>query len=149
MLRYLAFIDMLQIDAIHAREHLPVIVGGTSYWLQSLLFTNQLVVEESGSEGRKAHPKPNSALQERLDQLSQLDLTLFENLPEEPPKGPNEGEEALRLWNILNALDPEMAARWHWRDCRKVLRSLEIIGETGEKASDIIKKQDNDQPDSR
>ena len=142
-------IDTVQIDAIHARKHLPVIVGGTSYWLQSLLFTNQLVVDESTSEDGKKTPQPTADLQAALDKLSAEELALLNNLPDDPPKGPTETTDARKLWEILDKLDPEMAARWHWKDCRKVLRSLAIIVEKGEKSSDIIKKQDQNQLNSR
>ena len=50
---------------------------------------------------------------------------------------------------LLDKLDPEMAARWHWKDSRKVLRNLEIMVETGQKASEVIKKQDAKPLDSR
>jgi len=38
-------------------------------------------------------------------------------------------------------LDPIVASRWHWRDTRKVLRSLRIITETGRLPSEIIAEQ--------
>lgn len=142
-------IDAVQIDAIHARKHLPVIVGGTSYWLQSLLFTNQLVVDGPTSEDGKRAPQLTEDLHAALEKLSAEELALFNNLPGDAPKGPRETKYARKLWELLDKLDPEMAARWHWKDCRKVLRSLEIIVEKGEKSSEIIKKQDQDQLNSR
>lgn len=68
-------------------------------------------------------------------------LQLFESLPETPPSASTDPDAALMMYNLLNTLDPVMAARWHWRDTRKVLRSLEIVKETGRKASDIVAEQ--------
>jgi hypothetical protein len=49
--------------------------------------------------------------------------------------------ESLALHSLLLHLDPEMGARWHWKDSRKVLRSLEIIKESGKLASAGIREQ--------
>ena len=123
-------------------------VGGTSYWLQNLLFTNRIVTEaNSGAENLPA--VPDSQLKAALDRLDADELALFNKLPERPPTAANETEQTLRLWKLLNALDPEMAARWHWKDSRKVLRNLEIMVEKGKRASEIIKGQDSDPIDSR
>jgi tRNA A37 N6-isopentenylltransferase MiaA len=45
------------------------------------------------------------------------------------------------MYKLLQTLDPTVAARWHWRDTRKVSRSLKIIAETGRLPSDIIAEQ--------
>lgn len=50
--------------------------------------------------------------------------------------------EALQFHGLLERLDPYMAARWHWRDTRKVLRNLQIMHETGQIASEVIVQQD-------
>jgi len=41
----------------------------------------------------------------------------------------------------LQTLDPAVASRWHWRDTRKVYRSLKIVAETGRMPSEIIAEQ--------
>ena len=45
------------------------------------------------------------------------------------------------MYGLLQALDPVVAARWHWRDTRKVLRNLEIMKESGRKVSEIFQEQ--------
>lgn len=45
------------------------------------------------------------------------------------------------MYRVLQALDPAVASRWHWRDTRKVFRSLRIIADTGRLPSDIIAEQ--------
>ncbi|KAF2863085.1 tRNA isopentenyltransferase [Piedraia hortae CBS 480.64] len=99
------------IDQISERGKLPILVGGTHYYIQSLLFSNgtegELDAEDDGREAR-AHDDytPTSAL------LAEL-----------------------------QALDPVQAAKWHPNDRRKILRSLEIVRATGRPASDIYSAQ--------
>lgn len=45
------------------------------------------------------------------------------------------------LYELLLALDPESAARWHWRDIRKVRRALEIVWE-GRTWADVRRAQE-------
>lgn len=123
-------------------------VGGTFYWLQNLLFPNRIVTETT-PDAPKRHLQPESGLKAALDNLDAQELALFENLVERPPTATPEPEGAFKLWKLLDKLDPEMAARWHWKDSRKVLRNLEIMGETGKKASDVIKQQDEEPQSSR
>lgn len=66
---------------------------------------------------------------------------LFNGLPVCPPLASADPGAALALYDLLSALDPTIAARWHWRDTRKVLRSLLIMKETGRRTSEIFKEQ--------
>lgn len=62
------------------------------------------------------------------------------NLSEMPP---------MVLWQLLHALDPVMAQRWHYRDSRKILRSLAVLLQTGKRYSDWLKEQrDNEQAET-
>jgi tRNA dimethylallyltransferase len=72
--------------------------------------------------------------------LEKDSLELFTNLPEHPPAS-KESEAAWKLYALLSELDPITSSRWHWRDTRKILRSLQIIKETGRRASDIMAEQ--------
>ncbi|KAG8804953.1 hypothetical protein FRC18_006953 [Serendipita sp. 400] len=133
------------IDNIYARERTPIIVGGTSYWLQNLLFSNRIVADTNVPQSSP----PDNTLQAALDGLSSDQLALYGNLPQRPPVASEEPEDTYNLWKLLEALDPEMAARWHWKDSRKVLRNLEIMAEHGRLASEIIKQQDKELLESR
>lgn len=68
-------------------------------------------------------------------------LNLFNSLPEQPPIASTDPEAAFALHNLLSALDPSVASRWHWRDTRKVHRSLCILKETGRTVTEIINRQ--------
>jgi tRNA dimethylallyltransferase len=74
---------------------------------------------------------------------------LFNALPEIPPSAADEPSAALSLHNLLHALDPEVASRWHWRDTRKVLRNLQIIRDSGRRVSEIFKEQSSVTPSPR
>jgi tRNA dimethylallyltransferase len=66
---------------------------------------------------------------------------LYDALPEDPPSAADDPAGALALHNLLQALDPVVAARWHWRDTRKVLRNLNIMKDNGRKVSEILQEQ--------
>lgn len=76
-----------------------------------------------------------------LSKLSPEEKELFDGLSDPPPSASNDPDGALAMHRLLQALDPTVASRWHWRDTRKVLRSLRIIAETGKLPSEIIAEQ--------
>lgn len=43
----------------------------------------------------------------------------------------SDDHQLLSIWKLLQAVDPKEAARWHWRDGRKVRRALERWWERG------------------
>jgi tRNA dimethylallyltransferase len=104
------------IDEIHARGRLPILVGGTHYYTQSLLFRDRLA--QQGEE--RSNP-------EFVEDTSE--------------KWPIQQEPTEILLVELRKVDPVMADRWHPNDRRKIQRSLEIYFQTGKKASDIYTEQ--------
>ncbi|KAL2007207.1 hypothetical protein VTN00DRAFT_8645 [Thermoascus crustaceus] len=110
------------IKEIHSRGKLPILVGGTHYYTQAVLFNDTLVGEGVVEEDQGV---------------------------EKEQKGiPSDSE----MWSILDApadvmqqklreVDPAMADRWHPNDARKIRRSLEIYLQTGRPASEIYAEQ--------
>ncbi|KAF8136139.1 tRNA isopentenyltransferase [Boletus edulis] len=136
--------DAIQvIEETHKMNQIPVVVGGTSYWIQHLLFPNRLANKDLNSTPIEATTSghPMSALQNYISQLTPNLLNLWTALPESPPNAVTHPEDALSLHELLQALDPPVASRWHWRDTRKVLRSLRIMKETSRTPSEIISEQ--------
>ena len=125
---------MYKIDDIHNQNKIPIVVGGTSYWIQHLMFPDRLVEKDSQSP-------PSHSLTISLSKLSPEERNLFNKLPDPPPSASNDPDGALAMHRLLQTLDPAVASRWHWRDSRKVLRSLRIIAETGRLPSEIIAEQ--------
>lgn len=105
------------INDIRSRNHLPILVGGTHYYTQSLLFEDSTVDSkqeisvnhDSRPDIRQTHPILNAETTTILEKLRQV--------------------------------DPIMANRWHPNDRRKIQRSLEIWYQTGKPASEIYQEQ--------
>ena len=103
---------------IRSRCRLPILVGGTNYYVQSLLFSDALV-----EDGRTDDVILEKQSQAQAQKWQLLDANTDEMLKE------------------LCKVDPEMAMRWHPSDRRKIRRSLEIWLKTGKKASDVYQQQ--------
>ncbi|KAI9569109.1 tRNA isopentenyltransferase [Boletus coccyginus] len=137
--------DAIQvIEETHSMNQIPIVVGGTSYWIQHLLFPNRLAIKDldptSPAVTSSGFPMSVS-LQDSVSQLTPNLFNLWTALPESPPNAGTHPEDALSLHELLQALDPPVASRWHWRDTRKVLRSLQIMRETRRTPSEIISEQ--------
>ncbi|SGY47228.1 BQ5605_C001g00511 [Microbotryum silenes-dioicae] len=156
------------IDDMRNRDTLPILVGGTTYYLQHLVFPNQLVSDTpaiSVPRTTPTEPLPISAthhfppkLVEHIHALPHELLQLFLALPclpqtstpdsfppnfplglvPEPYRSPSDFAPA--LYDLLDRLDPRSAERWHWRDIRKVRRALEIVWE-GRQWDDVKQEQ--------
>lgn len=138
----------MQIDETHKRNQVPIVVGGTSYWIQHLMFPNRLAssfetnpAQETSPQSRPPTPTVSERLAQSIATLPPDIVQLFYALPEQPPSASSEPELSWSLHKLLSALDPAVAQRWHWKDTRKVLRSLCIIHDTGSLSSEIIKQQ--------
>nr|XP_048681781.1 tRNA dimethylallyltransferase isoform X1 [Caretta caretta] len=102
------------IEEIFAREKIPIVVGGTNYYIESLLWKVLVDTKE------KTSPSPGRAADRKVE-LEQLD-----------------GRE---LHCRLSHVDPEMAAKLHPHDKRKVARSLQVFEETGIPHSEFLHRQ--------
>lgn len=91
-----------KIKDITERNRVPIIVGGTGLYIESLLYP----VTHSGSS------KPNIKLREELTAYAKT-----------------EGNES--LWNRLNKIDPKAAEKIHPNNVQRVIRALEVYYETG------------------
>ncbi len=99
------------IDEIHSREKLPFLVGGTGQYIRAII------------EGwRIPRQKPDFYLRETLE-------TWAEEI----------GNEALH--RRLMVLDPEAAGQIDYRNLRRTIRALEVILKSGERFSDLRRKQ--------
>lgn len=105
------------IGQIRARGKVPIVVGGTHYYIQSLLFGDS-IIGENGVD----------------DSNFQLDKEVLDEFPIL-----NASSEL--ILKKLREVDPIMAERWHPNDTRKITRSLMIYLKTGEKASDLYARQ--------
>lgn len=128
-----------QINEMHQRKEIPIIVGGTAYWIQHLLFPNRLS-KQNEAQSNAWQPELLAA----IEALPQEQRSLFEDLPEEPPSAKTDPDLSFTLHALLGSLDPPIAQRWHWKDTRKVLHNLNIVKNSRRRASDIIAEQGSD-----
>ncbi|PGB78184.1 tRNA (adenosine(37)-N6)-dimethylallyltransferase MiaA [Bacillus wiedmannii] len=102
------------IREVTERGKLPIIVGGTGLYIQSVLFDYQFTDDAGDTIYR--------------EQMEKLAL--------------ERGVEYVH--KKLQEVDPESAERIHANNVRRVIRALEIFHTTGEKMSDQLEKQENE-----
>ncbi|KAG9471096.1 hypothetical protein GDO78_015904 [Eleutherodactylus coqui] len=100
------------IEDIFSREKIPIVVGGTNYYIESLLWK---VLVSTGS------PPRDQVLTDRKAELEKLDC--------------------VDLHERLKNVDPEMAAQLHPNDRRKVARSLQVYEESGISHTEHLRRQ--------
>lgn len=114
------------IDAIRARGKLPIVVGGTNYYVFSLLFPDSTVSKSDDEDESKITEGSVNADVENDRRDGKLAIL----------GGPTE-----EIYAKLQEIDPAMARQWHPKDRRKIQRSLEIWLTTGRRASDVYAEQ--------
>ncbi|KJA27333.1 hypothetical protein HYPSUDRAFT_131237 [Hypholoma sublateritium FD-334 SS-4] len=129
------------INEMHENQELPIIVGGTSYWIQHLIFPSQLIHKDPSMSKISDGAVVSEMFKNAVHALSPDLLNLLQNLPREAPSAKIDPDKAFQMHQLLSALDPIISQRWHWKDTRKVLRSLEIAKETGRLPSTIVAEQ--------
>jgi tRNA dimethylallyltransferase len=105
------------ISEIRSRGKLPIVVGGTSYYLDGLLFEGRVVDDQPALEGGASNREELAAK-----------YPILTDTPE-------------AMLAKLREVDPIMADKWHPNDARKIRTSLEIYFATGRRASDIYAEQ--------
>ncbi|AXG37792.1 tRNA (adenosine(37)-N6)-dimethylallyltransferase MiaA [Enterococcus gilvus] len=91
------------IQEITDRGKVPIVVGGTGLYIQSLLWDYKL-----GSEGERT----DESLREKYEAIAEA-----------------EGNEA--LWKLLQAKDPLATEKIHYNNRKKMIRALEVFELTG------------------
>lgn len=92
-----------KIEEIASNNHLPIIVGGTGLYIESLLY--------NVSHGGEAEP----------DQHFRKEMEIFAK---------EKGNQS--LWEKLNRIDAEAAKKIHPNNVRRVIRALEVYHVTGQ-----------------
>ncbi|KAI9352815.1 IPP transferase-domain-containing protein [Obelidium mucronatum] len=125
--------DALRVIAdIHSRGKLPILVGGTHYYVQSVLWDSHLVSSEDDVQ--------------QVDSTSEDIFSALQNSDSSFKYKPDSEQDAvvLELGRLLAEVDPAMAIRWHPKDWRKIRRSLQVFYTRGERHSDILNRQKED-----
>jgi len=102
------------IDEMRVIGKMPVICGGTNYYIESLLW-DVLVKTKDGNTVEPINRKRAKFDDETLDNV--------------------------QLYEKLKEIDPERASELHPNERRKIARSLEVFEESGKKHSQILEEQ--------
>lgn len=98
-------------DEIYAKGKIPIIAGGTGFYIQALLYD----VEFSEEEGDKTY-------RHMLEKKAEI-------------------EGVTSIHNMLKEIDPEAAKEIHENNLKRVIRALEYYNETGMRISEHNKEQ--------
>ncbi len=98
---------------IYSRGKLPIIVGGTGLYIDSLV--NNIDFGETDED---------NSVRKRLEVLAK-----------------DKGNEA--VYDILSKIDPETAKKYHPNNLRRVIRAIEFYETTGQTISDHAKEEKN------
>lgn len=130
------------VQTIHAQQGVPIVVGGTSYYLQHLLLPGGLIAVEQEEVNSATMQDIETIILLQGQTLTEEQRAHFRTFSQTASQGSDAcALDNLTMWQLLRALDPAMASRWHVRDHRKVHRSLSVLLETGRRHSDIIAEQ--------
>ena len=99
------------LDGIYQRGHIPIVVGGTGFYIQALLYDISFEDNEEDHSYRK-----------ELEELAQ-----------------EEGAE--KLHQMLRQVDEKAALEIHANNVKRVIRALEFYHQTGEKISEHNAKE--------
>lgn len=104
-------------EEIYSRGHIPILVGGTGFYIQALVYDIDFTENDE-----------DNALRQSLEEQAK-----------------REGAEA--LYERLRAVDPESCESIHAHNIKRVIRAIEFYEKTGKKISDHNREQrQNDSP---
>lgn len=101
------------INKIYANGHIPIVVGGTAFYIQALLYDIDFT-EEANDD--------HSYRESLMNDVQSV-------------------EDSIALWEKLKELDPEYANITHYNNVKRVARALEYIHNTGRKFSEYNEEQ--------
>ncbi|XP_014472624.1 PREDICTED: tRNA dimethylallyltransferase, mitochondrial isoform X2 [Dinoponera quadriceps] len=146
------------INNLLAKKKLPVVVGGTNYYIESLLWKNLLPAPKGlSAQADSSATNPSASIENRSDDRysAQVDRR---NDDDDDDDDEGDGDEAApkkkckfdarscdesneELYQKLMELDPERARTLHPNDRRKITRSLEVFYQHGKTHSALLKAQ--------
>lgn len=120
------------IDDIHGRGRVPILVGGTHYYIQSVLLNNATI----GSNGQDGNPDSSTSTNLDSHKLTSAQMEILESGSPET------------VFEQLANVDPLIAQKFHPNDHRRIRQALRIYYTTGKKASDLYSQQQEVDPES-
>lgn len=150
------------IEDIKKRGKMPIVVGGTNYYIESVLW--DILIDEDGSTSSCSSGDESEKPARGIKQRKKIQTKEFEYSNDvldetvvacgELAKGTSQSEEMTghlernndsrsktSLYERLREVDPIMADRLHPSDCRKIARSLQVYEQHGRPHSKILQEQ--------
>lgn len=120
---------------------IPFIVGGTNYYIESLLW--EILIAERGLPEDRKRKSTDHENSENLDSqtLSNPIIRQFHSNDGRVEEGDISSWSNQELYTALQMVDPDRANRLHPNDRRKVTRSLQVRFQTGQQHSHLIAQQ--------
>ena len=119
-------------EKIYAAGHIPIIVGGTGFYIQALLYD----IDFSEHEEKESYRKELEQLAKEKGREEEYALyAMVERM------APQVIGEKRKIYEILKEVDPEYAQIVHFNNVKRVIRALEYHKETGHKLSEHNKEQ--------
>ncbi|GAB1862671.1 tRNA dimethylallyltransferase [Camponotus japonicus] len=136
------------IDNLLARRKLPVVVGGTNYYIESLLWEILIADPKKPSvQTDSSATDPSASIENRSDDRYNVRQNSDDDDNETSPSKKLKFDARLcdesneELHRRLMEIDPEMARQLHPNNRRKVIRSLEVFHQHGKTHSELLKAQ--------
>jgi len=125
---------------VNERRTIPIIVGGTHYYIESLLWENHLMenvreITDSLSECEEYCRKASEI------NKSNESISTKENCNAVLESGWSFNDS----YETLTTLDPDLAKKLHPHDIRKIERAIELTKETGVKYSILAKEKSKEE----
>ncbi|KAG8451648.1 hypothetical protein GDO86_003732 [Hymenochirus boettgeri] len=109
------------IEDMFSRNQIPIVVGGTNYYIEALLWKVLVNTEKRDENSSIDKTKSSQTVVDRKEELERFD--------------------SQELYMRLKDVDPEMAAKLHPNDRRKVARSLQVYEDSGILHSEHLRRQ--------
>lgn len=125
------------VEDLLARQKMPIIVGGTNYYIESLLWNVLVNPVSKVGDKRKAEDEAMAASNSRLA----ADKTIEEEEVSTSSDDKLFKIDSAELYRLLTAVDPPMAVRLHPNNRRKVIRALQVFRDSGSRMSTLLEQQ--------
>jgi len=158
------------IDDLMKNNLLPIVVGGTNYYIESLVWNSFLL--GSRDSPSRLEPIKNSLHGEDADgskvsTLIDLEARSLKDAPKEHLHNEEDLEdvdkffgkviyndafenvESEKLWRILERVDPSSAHSYHLKDKRRIIRCLQTIQREQRNYSDILREVNKSEQSDR
>eukprot|EP01137_Pigoraptor_chileana_P027858 Opistho-2@10987 len=113
-----------KIRDIHQRGRVPILVGGTNYYIEAVIWNNTLVASPDAIKGENDEDRIDviPGKYQNSNELASVSAAAFAS----SVRLELDALDTPRLYTMLCDVDPDMSNRIHPNDRRKIVRSLEV-----------------------